>query len=339
MYLCLMIFVTGGTGLVGSHILLQLAQQGKPFKALRRPDSSLKVCKNIFSHYNAERLFLLINWVEGDINNIPSLKLGMQGCNLLIHCAAIVSFLPAKLEKMYKVNIEGTANVLNCALDSDIKKVGYISSIAALGRYSTKEVVDEECHFKDHKYNSNYALSKYYAEQEVWRASQEGLDVVIVNPSVILGPGDWSKGSSQIFQRIYEGLKFYGPGSTGYVDVLDVSNIIIKLLFSDINNERFILNSANLKYKDCFNLIAFGLNRNEATIKVTPFLKEIAWRIEKIRSFITGKNPAVTKETANSVMRNTSYSNNKIKKVLGVEFIAINQTIKNYCDWFISDLN
>jgi dihydroflavonol-4-reductase len=333
-----MIFVTGGTGLVGSHILLKLAQQGKAVKALRRSSSSLAVCKSIFSHYNADDLFTAINWVEGDVNNIASLELGMMDCTHIIHCAAIVSFHASDAQMMRKINIEGTANVMNIALSLGIKKAGFVSSIAALGRNSTKGVVDEECHFKATKHDSNYALSKYYAEQEVWRASQEGLDVVMVNPSVILGPGDWTKGSSQIFQKIHKGLKFYTTGSTGYVDVNDVAESVLQLLFSEIKNERFIVNGANLKYRDCFDRIALAFNKPKATIKVTPLLKEIAWRVEAVRAFFTAQKPLLTRETANSAMTSSTFDTSKIEKMINFQFTDIDTTIKKYADWFIADL-
>jgi dihydroflavonol-4-reductase len=333
-----MIFVTGGTGLVGSHILLRLAQEGRSFKALKRETSSLQICETVFSHYAAKELFTKINWVIGDVNDIPSLEKAMEDCSRVLHCAAIVSFHPAEAELMRKVNIEGTANVVNIALSKGIEKLGYVSSIAALGRNSTVGIVDEECYFKATKLDSNYALSKYYAEQEVWRGSQEGLDVVIVNPSVILGPGDWNKGSSQIFQKIHSGLKFYTTGSTGYVDVMDVANSLVELLFSSVKNERFIVNGANLKYRDCFDRIAIALGKPKASIKVTPFLKELAWRLEAIRSFITSKTPLLTKETANSSMTDGAYSTEKIKKEIDFQFTPIEQTIKKYCDWFIADL-
>ena len=333
-----MIFVTGGTGLVGSHILLRLAKEGIPFKALKRETSSLQICENVFSHYAAKDLFAKINWVTGDVNDIPSLENAMEGCSKVLHCAGMISFYPAEAELMRKVNIEGTANVVNVALSKGIKKLGYVSSIAALGRNSTDGMVDEECHFKTTKLESNYALSKYFAEQEVWRASQEGLDVVIVNPSVILGPGDWNKGSSQIFQRLYKGLKFYTSGSTGYVDVVDVADSLVALLFSDVKNERFIVNGANLKYRDCFDRIAVALGKPKATIKVSPFLKEIAWRVDVIRSFVTGENPLLTKETANSAMINSTYSTVKIKNAIDFNFTDMDTTIKKYSDWFIADL-
>jgi nucleoside-diphosphate-sugar epimerase len=332
-----MIFVTGGTGLVGSHVLLKLAQQFKEFKALKRASSSLDVCKSIFTYYDADELFTKINWVDGDVNDIPSLEEGMKDCNLLLHCAGIVSFSPSDIELLKKVNIEGTANVMNIALSSGIKKAGFISSIAALGRNSTIGVVDEECHFKPTKLDSNYALSKYFSEQEVWRASAEGLSVIIVNPSVILGFGDWTKGSSQIFEKIYKGLKFYTSGSTGYVDVIDVAESVVQLLFSDVKNERFIVNGANLKYRDCFDRIAVALGKKKATIKVTTFLKEIAWRGEAVKSLITGKTPLITEETTNSSMTDSTFSTTKIKKRIGFQFTNIDVTIKKYANWFIAD--
>jgi dihydroflavonol-4-reductase len=333
-----MIFVTGGTGLVGSHVLLRLAKEGLPFKALKREGSSLQICENVFSYYTAKKLFEKINWVTGDVNDIPSLENAMEGCVKVLHCAAIVSFHSAEAELMRKVNIEGTANVANIALSKGIKKLGYISSIAALGRNSTAGIVDEECYFKATNLDSNYALSKYYAEQEVWRASQEGLDVVIVNPSIILGPGDWNKGSSQIFQKIHSGLKFYTAGSTGYVDVMDVANSLVDLLLSLVKNERFIINGANLKYRDCFDRIAIALGKPKASIKVTPFFKEVAWRLEAIRSFITSKTPLLTRETANSAMTDGAYSTEKIKKEIDFQFTEIETTIQKYANWFLADL-
>ena len=180
----------------------------------------------------------------------------------------------------------------------------------------------------------NYALSKYLSEQEVWRASQEGLDVVILNPSVILGPGDWTKGSSQIFQKIYYGLKYYTCGSTGYVDVTDVAECTIRLLQSEIKNERFIINGENLYYREVFDMIAEGFNKKKATVEVTPFLQELAWRVELFRSFITGKRPLITKETVNSAMKCNSYSNRKLENAIGFKFIPIKNSVTKYCKWF-----
>ena len=332
-----MIFVTGGTGLVGAHVLLKLSKDFKEFKALKRESSSLEVCRNIFSYYKANDLFDNINWIDGDLNDIASLEEGMEECDLLLHCAGIVSFSSSDIEILKKVNIEGTANIMNVALGSGIKKVGYVSSIATLGNNSNSDLIDENCHFRATKKTSTYALSKYFAEQEVWRASAEGLDVIIINPSVILGPGDWTKGSSKVFEKIYNGLKFYTEGSTGYVDVIDVAASLIELLFSDIKNERFIVNGKNLKYRDCFDRIAIALGKPKATIKVTHFLKEIAWRIELVKSLFLNSKPLLTKETANNAMTKRAFSTSKIQNFIGFKFNNIDDTIKKYSEWFISN--
>ncbi len=333
-----MILVTGGTGMLGSHILLQLSTIGIEFKALKRTSSSLKICKSVFTYYKKKPLFDKINWVEGDVNDIQSLILAMQNCTKVIHAAAIISFSPSDVELMRKVNIEGTANIVNVALSLGVKKLGYISSIAALGRNTTNKIVNEECYFTPSKKESNYALTKYYAEQEVWRAREEGVDVIIINPSVILGPGDWDKGSSKIFQKIYNGLKFYTDGSTGYVDVVDVAETMIKLVQSNIKNERFIVNGVNLSYKDAFDQIADCFGKPKSSIKVGFFLKEIAWRTESIFSFFSGKKSLITKETANSAMTNSAFSSRKIKETIRFEFTPFQETVKKYCDWFKEDL-
>ena len=334
----IMIFLTGGTGLVGSHILLKLCEKNIPVIALKRPSSSLDVCRKIFDYYDSHYLFNSIEWCTGDINDVPFLESNMSSCDYIIHAAALVSFNKSDLENLKKINIEGTSNIMNVALGLDIKKCIYISSIATLGINPNIEKITEECDFKFTNKESNYSISKYYAEQEVWRACHEGLDVIILNPSVILGPGDWNKGSSKIFQRIFKGLKFYTLGSTGFVDVVDIANIVIIFLKNNIKNERFILNGTNLKYRDAFSLIAdeFGVKR--ASIKVTPLIKELAWRLEAIRSFFLQKSPLLTKETAESSMSIKSYSSAKIKKILAYNFIPYNDSVKKYCKFFKRDL-
>ncbi|MEE2953818.1 MAG: NAD-dependent epimerase/dehydratase family protein [Bacteroidota bacterium] len=335
-----MIFVTGGTGLLGSHILMKLIQEGKNFQALRRRTSSLVICKKVFQYYNLSDKFQKINWVEGDILDIVSIEEHIKQCKYVIHAAALLSFHGKRDKKLLeKINIEGTQNIVNASLACNIKKLAYVSSIAALGRNSTNEMVDEECYFIHTKLDSQYSVSKYYAEQEVWRGGQEGLDIIIVNPSVILGPGDWSKGSSQMFDRVFKGLKFYTTGSTGYVDVIDVAKVVILLLNSKIKNERFIVNAENLKYRYFFNQIAKQFNKPEAKIRVTYFLKELAWRAEAIKSFFTGKKSLITKETANTSMTSKSYSSKKLQEKTGFVFTPISNSIERYCNWYISELS
>jgi len=331
-----MIFLTGGTGLVGAHILLKLTESGQKVKALKRKRSSLTVIKNIFSHYKKTDLLKSIEWIEGDLLDLFSLQEGIKGCNTVIHCAAIVSFNPKDFKKMMKINVEGTANIVNICLDNNIDKLAYISSIATLND-EKNQVRTEDSFWKESKSNSQYAKSKYLSEQEVWRGIEEGLNSIIVNPSVILGPGDWTKGSSQMFEKVWRGLKFYSSGSTGYIDVVDVAKCVVKLLEKEIINERFILNAENKKYRDIFDSIAENLNKPKPHIKVSPLIKEIAWRIEWLKSFITNKSPLITKETANTAMKNKSFSNQKIIKALDYKFIPVEESIKHYSQWFLEE--
>ena len=331
-----MIFLTGGTGLVGAHILLKLTESGQKVKALKRKRSSLTVIKNIFSHYKKTNLLQSIKWIEGDLLDLFSLQEGINGCNTVIHCAAIVSFNPKDFKKMMKINVEGTANIVNICLENNIDKLAYISSIATLND-EKNQVRTEDSFWKESKSNSQYAKSKYLSEQEVWRGIEEGLNSIIVNPSVILGPGDWQKGSSQMFEKVWKGLKFYSSGSTGYIDVVDVAKCVIKLLEKEIINERFILNAENKKYRDIFDSIAENLNKPKPHIKVSPLIKEIAWRIEWLMSLITNKSPLITKETANTAMKNKSFSNEKIIKALDYKFIPIEESIKHYSQWFLEE--
>ena len=332
-----MIFLTGGTGLVGAHILLKLTEKGQKVKALKRNKSSLTVIENIFSHYNKTNLLQHIEWINGDLLDQFSLEEGMKNCTSVIHCAAVVSFNPRDFDNMMKHNVEGTANIVNLCLESGIEKLGYVSSIATLGSIEENIIRTENNYWKESQTNTQYAVSKYLAEQEVWRGIEEGLNSVIINPSVILGPGDWTKGSSQIFEKVWHGLKYYSTGGSGYVDVLDVANCMLRLMDSDIVNERFILNSENVKYRLLFDTIAEQMNKPKPYIKVTPFLKEIAWRIEWLKYLFTNRKPLITKETANTSMKTKRFSNEKVKNALDYSFIPVSESIKKYSQWFLKE--
>lgn len=330
-----MILLTGGTGLVGAHILLQLCIENKEVKALKRKDSDIKVVRNVFEHYQKKELFEKIIWVNGDLLDLISLEDAIKDCDEVIHSAALVSYQAKDAQQLMKINVEGTSNLINMALEQNINKFGYLSSISTLEK-NNGNLISESNQWKTDLNKTTYAKSKHLAEQEVWRGHAEGLDVVIINPSVILGPGNWEKGSSQMFQKVDKGLKYFSSGGTGYVDVCDVVKSLIFLMENNHLNERFIINSENLKYRDVFNWISEGLDKPKPSIKVTPFLKEVAWRIESIRSFFSGKAPLITKETARQAMSTSKYDNSKIKQ-LGVEFTPIKQSIQKYCKWYIKD--
>ncbi len=327
-----MILVTGGTGLVGSHLLFELASKGKIIRALKRAGSNTELIKRLFSWYDHERgddLFERIEWVEGDLMDIVSLQEALKGMEYVYHCAAMVSFMPDDKEQMLNANVEGTANLVNVALSTDIRKFCHCSSVAAIGSPEKNNLVEESLVWKTSRTNSWYAISKYGSEREVWRASEEGLPMVIVNPTVVIGPGDPARSSAQLYQSVKNGMKFYTSGVTGFVDARDVARIMVMLTDSDIINERYILSSEDLSYKELFTLFAHYSGAQAPKYRAGRFLSELAWRLEKARSLMTGQKPLLSKETARNANIRRHFSNNKIIEATGFKFRPITEAAEN----------
>lgn len=313
------ILVTGGTGFVGTYLLRYLLKKGYRIRAIKRKTSPMHLVKDIQNQ---------IEWVEGDILDTPFLEAIMKGVDEIYHAAAIISFNPKETDFMLKINAEGTANIVNAALYEGVSKLLHISSIAALGRKDFQPYINENAQWENSKENSNYAISKFKAECEVWRGMQEGLKIGIVNPSVIIGGGYWDQGSCQLIQRVAKGFQYYPQGSTGFVDVRDVARAAIELMESDISGERYILNSINWSYQKFFSSIAHALNQNPPTKKAAPWMVDILWRLEWLRSKLLGTTPVLTCETARTSQSIYYYNSEKITTDLGFEFIPIEQTIK-----------
>lgn len=337
-YFYSMILVTGGTGLIGSHLLYDLAKNGERVRALKRTKSNADEVKKIFSYYseNADELFSKIEWAEGDMLDIFSLAEAMKGVTHVYHCGAFVSMNPKHGKKMIYNNVTGTANMVNVALENKIQKFIYVSSVAALGIENEKEIT-EETHWNEKTNFSAYAISKYLSENEVWRASQEGLSMAIVNPAIVIGPGNWSRSSGHIFKGANRGIRWYTNGGIAYVDVRDVARSMIALMKSEIKNERFILSSENMSFKKFACMVHEGINKPLPNKKAGKLILEIVWRMDKLRSTLTGSSHMLTKEIARYATINLSYSNRKIKKSLGLDFIPVSQSVKETSKHFLSD--
>jgi dihydroflavonol-4-reductase len=322
-----MVLITGITGLVGSFVAKRFIESGHLVAGIRRSTSDMTLLSEIEDK---------IRWYEGDILDVLALEKAVQEATYVIHTAAIVSFAPRDRAAMFQTNIEGTANVVNACLEHHIKKLCFISSIASLGRKNedeslTSTIITETSKWEESPLNSNYAKTKFLAEMEVWRGESEGLDVVIVNPSVILGEADWTKSSTQLFRYAFQEKAFYPTGDLNYVDVLDVAECVYQLTTSDIKGERFILNAGSISYKSFLEKVATAFGKKAPSKLVSPFMASILWRIEAIRSRITGNAPLLTKETALSASHSFSYPNDKIKQTLGFEFKSIDESIKRIC--------
>lgn len=332
-----MILVTGATGLLGTHVLVELSKRGQKVRALKRAGSNLKTTQSVFEFYfgeNAKQKFSEIEWVEGDILDIVSLENAIRGCDIVYHCAALVSFRRRDFRKLSKINKEGTGNVVNVCLSLKVDHLCYVSSTAAIGRSATQTIYDETNKWVSSSENSGYAVSKYSAENEVWRGVEEGLNAVIVNPSVIFGPGNWSDGSLSIFKVVKKGLRFYTSGTNAFVDARDVAFVMAELSEKRVFNDRFLVISENLKYKDLFDKIAKSFGVKGPSRLAKPWMAAIVWRIEGVLAFLFGKKQNITRETARSSMASNQYSNEKVKQKLNFEFHTMDDTIQNSVVYF-----
>ena len=324
-----MILVTGGTGLVGGHLLYKLAKQSETIMATYRNEAKLKNVKAIFESYQKDYqdLYNSIEWVQGDITDIPAITDAIEGADYVYHCAAFVSFEPDKYHQLRKINIEGTANMVNISLAAGIKKFCYVSSIAAVGTEATETPINEETPWNPEANNNVYAITKYGAEMEVWRASQEGLNVVIVNPGVILGPGIWRYGTGSLFKKAHKGLKYYTSGSIGLISVNDVVNIMIILMHKKISNERFILIAENWSYKKFLNHLAEAVSSNPPTKQAPYWLLQLGWRLDWLKRKLTGKRRVLTKNLVQSLTSVKNYDTNKLRSTLDYDFKDIESYI------------
>lgn len=320
------VFITGATGFIGSHIARRFLREGYQVEALKRPERDAGLLTDVADQ---------IKWHEGDITDIPSLEAAIRPGIDVVHAAAVVSFVPKDRAYMEKVNVEGTANVVNVCLHAGIRKLGYISSVAALGRPATNNqpagqpvLISEKQKWEDSPLNSNYAKTKYRGELEVWRGVAEGLNAVMVNPSVVFGPGDWNRSSMQLFKYVYDEKRFYPGGLVNYVDVRDVVDAMFRLMVSDITAERYILNAGTIPYKELLDKIAVALKKRPPSVPVSPVLSEIAWRVEAVWSWITGTSPLVTRETARSAGSFYQFDGSRIRQVIDFQYRALQDTIQ-----------
>jgi dihydroflavonol-4-reductase len=325
------ILITGGTGFLGAYIIRALIEKGYAVRAIHR--------SNKVPAFIPKEIFDKVEWVEGDILDVVSLEDAMEGMDTVIHSAAIVSFSEKQRKEMYAVNVEGTANVVNVALEKNISRFVHISSIAAVGRKGDGGHVNEEKKWEESKVNTHYAKSKYRSELEVWRGMSEGLNAVILNPSTLLGYGDWNAGSSAIFKNVYKEFKWYTSGINGFVDVEDVAAVTVLLMESNISEQRFIINGDHWPFRKLMDVMAENFKKKKPAKEASPFLLNIAWRAEKLKSFFTGNKPLLTKESAIVATSKTYFENDKFLAAFPqFRFTPLDQTISKACGKYMAQL-
>ena len=330
-----MVLVTGGTGLVGSHLLLHLLERGVEVRAIHRAESDLQSVKKVFSYYiekeRVDEYFQKIEWVQSDIMDIPSLGAAFRGIEKVYHVAALISFDPNDYELLMRINAEGTANVVNLCISNGVTKLCYASSVATIGKSPEGGMADEEDEFTEQGANV-YAHSKYLAEMEVWRGSQEGLSVVMVNPGIILGPGFWKGGSGTLFTTASKGYSYYPPGGTGFVTVRDVVGMMVGLMDSPITNERFISVSENMSYREILVLLSHHLGLKAPGRQLRFWQLEVFRVFDLLRHLIFGHRRRMTKNSIHSLRHRKFYNNEKIGRAIDFTFEPIGDAVQFSCE-------
>lgn len=326
-----MIFVTGGTGLVGTHLLFQLTSESENIRALFRTQKRLELAKKVLQYYDPntfESRWSKIEWVEGDILDIPLLMETMKGCTQVYHCAGLVSHHKKDFNQLIKVNREGTANMVNVALALGVDKFCHVSSTAAVGGNS-KKLITERSKWKKTPTTSGYSISKYSAEKEVWRGIEEGLNAVMVNPCVIIGAGNWDDSSLTLFRTLNKGTSYYPPGSNAIVDARDVASIMIKLMNSNISSERFLCIGSNQPIRELMEKVCTQLNVKPPRRSASRFTVSFVRRMLEFGSFLTGRRNALTKETIDNLFAIREYDNQKVRDQLNFQFHTLENAIEN----------
>ena len=313
--------------MLGTHIMIELLKRGESVRALRRSQSDIAMVSRVFDFYQSHH-FSNIEWVEGDVLDMHSLIDAMAGCSRVFHCAAIVSYHPSDRQTMYAINVEGTENVINVALQQGGIKVGFVSSIAAIGKAKNNDTVDEESEWVDGDFNTHYAITKQRSEMEFWRGIHEGLDGVAFNCGFIVGPGDFTRSSPSLFLKISEGMSFYPPGGSGFIAAIDCARIIVELTLSSVNAERYILVSENLSMKELFQSTAAALGVRVPSIEAKPWMMHTARWVESLREMLGGRKALVTAETVRNAAVRFYFNNEKLRKIYSAPFTPIQDAIR-----------
>lgn len=318
------VLITGGTGFLGAYIIKNLVERGHAVRAIRRSSTlPFFIDKNVWNK---------VEWIEGDVLDVVSLAEAMQGIDAVVHSAAVVSFTKERRKEMYAVNIEGTANVVNAAIEAGVRRLLHVSSVAALGRTANASTVTEEKKWEESSNNTHYAITKHHAELHAWRGFAEGLQGAIINPSTILGYGNWHQSSCAIFKNAYKGFSWYTNGVNGFVGVEDVAEAAVQLLSSNINEQRFIVNAENRPFQSLFTKMAEGFGQRPPHRYANRTLGELAWRAEAVKALFTRSKPLLTKETAKVAQSQTSFSSAALQNALpGFSFTPLDAVIENAC--------
>lgn len=329
--------VTGATGIIGSHVVLDLLRKGRSVRACRRADSDMSKTERLFNLYNCGALFPLIQWVEVDINDVFALEDAMRGVTHVYHCAGLVSFLARDRKKLMAVNETGTANVVTACLSTGVSALCHVSSIATINNSDHNGNLHEGVFWKNSGDESDYAISKYNGERQVWRGIEEGLNAVIVNPGVVLSPGFRDQSSSRLFDTCYNGTRFYTEGVTAYVGAEDVARIMTELMDQRHFGERYILAEGNYSFRHILTAIHRGMERKAPRLRARKWMLRLAMPFDNLACFFTGRAARITPPLIDSALRVQRYPNTKIRHTLSYRFRPVDELIIDICRNYLAE--
>ncbi len=333
--------ITGASGIIGAHVALQLLEKNEIVVAVKRADTDVLKTKKLFSYYtdDYEKLFSKIKWVTADVTDIYSLIDALENIDTVYHCAGFVSFDANDNDQMYKVNSTGTANMVNACLEKNIKILCHVSSIATLQNADHTKNISETLVWKNSPRVSDYAISKYNGEREVWRGIEEGLNAVIVNPGLVLSPGFWNQSSGKLIGTCFKGTPFYTNGSSAAVFAKDVAACMIELVHKNLTGQRFIITGQNYTFKELLSLIHEAFAKRPPSFEAGKILLNAAKLADLVRSKITGSPRLLTKATMNASLEKNTFSNSKIVEALNYNFKPLEESVKFVCDAYVADKN
>lgn len=330
------VLITGVSGIVGSHLTLDLLQKGYSIRLLIRNKSKAEaLLQELIEFYglNISLAVANIEWFETDINDIPSLEIALKDISAVFHAAAVVSVYQSDTVLMNKVNIEGTANLVNISRDFGVEWFGFVSSVSTLGP-NPEGLVDEDYFWKPGKNHSIYSTTKYLSEQEVWRGQEEGLNVLVVNPGVIIGPSDSSRSSARIFYQIQKGLPAFIDGSSGYVDARDVSAAMVHLWEKNVVGKRVILSAENLSTESYLKKVSSHFGVQAPKRKVSGWILNLAYRLDVLKSLLLGKRPLLSKDLIKMASSKNKYDNKRSIE-LGIKYRTVDQSLKEIVPYYL----
>lgn len=332
--------VIGATGTIGAQVALQLLQQNKSVVCAKQSSSDINKTKKLFSYYTPQfnELFNSIKWVDVDVCDIYSLIDAFEGIYTVYNCSGFVSFNRKFEKKLFKINVEGVANIVNACLEKNIKALCHVSSIAAIHNPDITQNIHEGIYWKSSPDAGNYAISKYNGEREVWRGIEEGLNAVIVNPSIVLAPGFWKQSSGKLFDTCYNGSPFYTSGASATVDVVDVANCMIKLIDKKVFNQRFIISEGNHSFKEILTVIQTNYGKKPPQFMAGKITLTIGKYLDFIRCLFSNEEQLITKETIVSGLQITTFDNSKIKNTLDFTFKPLQESSRFICNCYLNDL-